>query len=363
MANSYEIDFHPVGDASRSGDAISAKISVGNQWETVVIDGGTRDSGEALVQAIAKNYGTHVVNRVVLTHADDDHSSGLRAVLEQCEVHQLWMHRPWLYAEELVSRFKYGWTVQGLAQELRKSFPIVVELEEIAIKKNVPIYDPFAGAQIGIFTVLSPTKEFYLDLLPNMSRTPEPADHAKMAGLRIQSFAGMLAGVKNAVLGVFESWGIETLDDGGETSASNESSVVLYGALDHKKVLLASDAGQKALSNAADLCNVIGLHLRQFDMVSMPHHGSRRNIGPTLLNRIVGPILAQGADSGTIAVASAAKDDEHHPKRVVMNAFKRRGCLTAKTEGEGIMIKYNVDSRPGYGPLPDIPIYSDVESP
>ena len=55
MSNSYEIDFHPVGDASRSGDAISAKISVGNQWETVVIDGGTKDSGEALVHAIAKN--------------------------------------------------------------------------------------------------------------------------------------------------------------------------------------------------------------------------------------------------------------------------------------------------------------------
>ena len=196
-----------------------------------------------------------------------------------------------------------------------------------------------------------------------MSRTPEPADHAKMAGLRTQSFAGMLAGVKNAVFGVFESWGIETLGDDGETSASNESSVVLYGRLDHKKVLLTSDAGQKALSNAADLCDVVGLPLRQFDMITIPHHGSRRNIGPTLLNRIVGPILMQGSDRGAVAVASAAKDDEHHPKRVVMNAFKRRGCLTAKTEGEGIMIKYNVDTRPGYGPLPDIPIYSNVESP
>ncbi|MBL3705630.1 MBL fold metallo-hydrolase [Sulfitobacter sp. BDSS02] len=363
MSNSYEIDFHPVGDASRSGDAISAKISVGHQWEAVVIDGGTKVSGEALVQAIAKDYGTNVVNRVILTHPDDDHSSGLRVVLEQCDVHELWMHRPWLYAEELVSRFKHGWTVQGLAQELRKRFPIVAELEDIAIKKNISIYDPFAGAQIGIFTVLSPTKKFYLDLLPNMSRTPEPADHAKMEGLRTQSFAGILTGVKNAVLGVFESWGIETLDDGGETSASNESSVVLYGCLDDKKVFLASDAGQKALTNAADLCDVIGLPLRQFDIVSMPHHGSRRNIGPTLLNRIVGPILAQGSSSGTVAVASAAKDDQHHPKRVAMNAFRRRGCLTAKTEGKGIRIPYNVGPRLGYVPLPDIPIYSDVESP
>jgi beta-lactamase superfamily II metal-dependent hydrolase len=41
-----------------------------------------------------------------------------------------------------------------------------------------------------------------------------------------------------------ESWNTERLRDGGKTSASNETSVVLYGDFgDNKRVLLTGDAG------------------------------------------------------------------------------------------------------------------------
>lgn len=361
MINSYEIDFHPVGEASQSGDALTARITVGGLTEVLAVDGGTSKSGEAVVSAISSYYGTSTIDRVILTHPDDDHSSGLRALLEQCEVGELWMHRPWLYAEDIVTRFKHGWTVQGLRQELRKSFPIVAELEELALQKDIPIFEPFAGAQIGVFTVVSPSRDFYLELLPNMSRTPEPVDHAKLNGLRQASFGGIFSAIKDVVFGVFESWHTETLDEIGETSASNESSVVLYGEVDDKKILLTGDSGQLALHKAANYCDAAQLALRQFELVSMPHHGSRRNVGPDILDRLIGPRLPEGGSKDTIAVVSAAKDDEHHPKRVVMNAFKRRGCFTAKTEGNGVLVRYNVDMRSGFSSLPEIPIFSEVE--
>lgn len=362
MSNNYEIDFHPVGEGARSGEAITARIAIDGRSEVYVVDGGTMQSGESVVTAINQYYGTTNIDRMVLTHPDDDHSSGLRYILENCDVRELWMHRPWLYADELVSRFKYAWTEQGLRQKLREGFPIVAELEEIALRKGVQIHDPFAGSQIGVFTVLSPTRDFYLDLLPNMSRTPEPADHAVIDDLRQSSAAGFFGAIKNVVFGVFESWDIETLDNAGETSASNESSVVLFGQVDEKRILLTADAGQLALERATSLCEQAGVPLQQFSVVSMPHHGSRRNIGPALLDRIIGPRLSNGNSNGTIAVASAAKDDEHHPKRVVMNAFKRRGCETATTEGVGILTRYNVDMRAGFSAIKEIPIFSDVES-
>ena len=88
-----------------------------------------------------------------------------------------------------------------------------------------------------------------------------------------------------------ESWNTERLRDGGITNASNESSVVLYGDFgDDKRVLLTGDAGINALSWAANYAKTSGLPLQQFSFVQIPHHGSRRNVGLTVLNAILGPI-------------------------------------------------------------------------
>lgn len=101
----YEIDFLPVGD-STSGDAIAMRWWSG-EWskdkqKVMVIDGGTKESGQKLVKHIKRYYKTDYVNYVVNTHPDQDHASGLTEVLENLKVGELWMHRPWEYAEEIV---------------------------------------------------------------------------------------------------------------------------------------------------------------------------------------------------------------------------------------------------------------------
>ena len=364
MPDSYEFDFHPVGDASRSGEAITAKIVREGVTEIIVVDGGTSKSGAEVSDRISDYYGTCKVNHMILTHADDDHSSGLREILDNCDVKVLWMNRPWLYAAELTDKFKGNWTAAGLEKELRECFPIVAELEEKAIEAGIPIYEAFQGAQIGALTVVSPSRAFYLDLLPNMSRTPEPAVETKMEGMLQKSAVALMkaaATLKETVLNVFESWDIETLTDAGETSPSNESSVVLYGTVDDRNILLTGDAGQQALTRSADYCDQTGRTLQNFRLVSIPHHGSRRNVGPTLLNRLLGQKVTEGSEGKFSAIVSAAKDDNDHPKRVVMNAFKRRGGSTAKTEGQVINSRLNLDMRPGFSPTEEIPIYGTVE--
>ena len=99
----YEIDFIPVGERQKSGDAIAMRITENGKTEIYVIDGGTKASGEALVQHIRDYYRTNRVDYLISTHPDMDHISGLKVVLEKLEVGELWMHKPWVLAPQIFS--------------------------------------------------------------------------------------------------------------------------------------------------------------------------------------------------------------------------------------------------------------------
>src|SRR5271166_3292805 len=100
-----EIDFLAVGDGSKSGDAIAVRF--GNlhgkrEEQTVItIDGGTKESGDNLVDHIKKYYGTTVVDFAFLTHPDADHASGMSEILEKLTVKQVVMHRPWEHSDAI----------------------------------------------------------------------------------------------------------------------------------------------------------------------------------------------------------------------------------------------------------------------
>ena len=100
----FEIDFLPVGEKSKSADAIAMRFgdfggSADKQF-VVVVDGGTQESGKALVAHINNYYRTNVVDIAVLTHPDSDHASGLKVVLEEMTVGHLLMHKPWEHSSE-----------------------------------------------------------------------------------------------------------------------------------------------------------------------------------------------------------------------------------------------------------------------
>jgi beta-lactamase superfamily II metal-dependent hydrolase len=80
MNEGYEIDFLPVGSGERSGDAICVRYGTPGYYKVMVYDGGTKESGEALVKHIREHYGTHHVDYVVCSHPDADHAFGLSVV-------------------------------------------------------------------------------------------------------------------------------------------------------------------------------------------------------------------------------------------------------------------------------------------
>jgi hypothetical protein len=96
-------------------------------------------------------------------------------------------------------------------------------------------------------------------------------------------------------------------------------------------------------------------------LVQVPHHGSRRNVGPSILNSILGPIKPNGTLPHLQAYVSAPKDDDTHPRKMVLNAFMRRGYKVAATQGNKIVCWGGFPPRPGYGRLTMLPFATQVE--
>lgn len=354
----YEIDFLPVGNGAKSGDATAIRYGETGNYKVMVVDGGNKESGQALVDHIKKYYGTTHVDYVVNTHPDADHASGLEIVLEQLTVGEVWVHRPWEYAEEIRHWFKDGRiTNQSLAERLKDLLSHAYRLEELAIERGIPVYEPYASSRIGEFHVLSPTKQWYLELIPQFNKTPE----AKVTGLAEDWKSYGLRGIKKVASWIDENWRIETLPEDGETSYENESSVILYGNFAGRGVLLTGDAGIQALGRAADRALSLGFDLTASRFIQIPHHGSRRNVSPSILDRIVGTKVTQSTDTTKIAFVSASEASETHPRKVVTNAFLRRGASVHQTKGQSILHYHNMPERAGWVALTPVPFNNQVE--
>jgi beta-lactamase superfamily II metal-dependent hydrolase len=347
-----EIEFIAVGDASCAGDAIIVRYGEPNSYQLMLVDGGHAATGEQIVAHLRQHFGENVfLNQVVLTHPDADHASGLRTVLAEMHVEQLWMHVPWLNADPAL--FAGNWTANGLERAIKKEYDILSEIWDIATDKGVPIYLPFAEQKIGAFIVCSPSEWAYRHLVPQFDKTPDSNQEAIEAA---QMWIGketiakkLLEKARAAVTDwIGETWTNERLKDGGITSASNETSVILYGQFEDGNVLLTGDGGLNALEWSANQLDFWGLPLQQFKLIQVPHHGSRRNIGPSILNRILGPIVAEGSDPTSVAYVSAPADDAKHPRRIVTNAFMRRGARVIATQGTNKIHYGGFPTRDGY---------------
>jgi len=313
----YEVDFLPVGEGS--GDAIVIRYGDdASGYYLHVVDGGRTETAETITSHINKFYPGYHINHMVLSHADDDHATGLVGVMENFKVNNLWMNRPWLYAAEILHHFHGNFTQQGLIDDIKERHPYLVELERLAIKQGTVIHEVFQGANIGAFTVLAPTRHRYINSIPDFGKTPARYSTEDTAA---QGF-GLRRYLVEVAKKLLENWDVETLAQTAETSASNESCVVQYAVLEDKGVLLTADVGPIGLAEAADYGIQLGLNRPKF--VQVPHHGSRHNVTPEVLDRWLGPKQPQGTKVGS-AFCSVGSNKHDYPRGQVKNAFMRRG--------------------------------------
>lgn len=331
----FEIEFLSVGNSN--GDAICVRHgSLAAGYMIYVVDGGYAATGQTIIDHVEQNYGyPRRIDHVVLSHADNDHVSGLLDVVRHFDVGTLWMNRPWLYSAEILGAFHGNYSADGLTRAIREAYPLLVELETIAIAKRIPVREAFAYQSIGAFTVLAPTRERYLDLIPQFDRTPTSYLRPE------KGFWGRLIEAAKELAWFYETWADEKLQERpAPTSPSNESCIVQIANLEGRLALLTADAGPVALSEAAETArNMDLLHPPIF--VQVPHHGSRRNVTPSVLNTWLGPPVEEssGIIRGT-AFCSVGENKPQYPRKRVLNAFVRRGYRVFKQEGQGAYIRY-----------------------
>jgi len=348
MITNYEIEFLPVGNGEKSGDCILFHYFEDGVEKIIVYDGGTKTSGEAMVAHIKKYYGTEKIDYLINSHPDGDHVSGLIYVLENMEVGEVWIHQPWKYSKEILDLFHDGrMTANSLSERMKEKLRMAHRVYELAEEKSIPVREPYAGAQIGPFTVLSPDKEWYIKtLVPDFSKTPTKAK--LVIEKFVDSIESLAETVKNLLL---EAWGEENLPNNVETSAENDSSVILYADILNKGFLLTGDSGVMALNQAAEYAENNGLKIKDYiQFVQIPHHGSRRNVSTETLDRLIGSTSSsEHSVLNKTAFVSASTSSTKHPRDRVVNAFMRRGFKVVATKGNTIRKYYKMPERNGWG--------------
>ena len=357
----YEVDFLGVGEESKSGDAIAIRFGNlhGDRTEQtiVIIDGGFKDTGDKLVEHVKTHFESDIVDIVINTHPDQDHINGLDAVFNELTVKELWIHKPWEHNKGLADKFHDGRvTDNSLGERLKENLEKAWALVKLAESQGTIVREPFTQLTdiTGSLKIVGPSLSYYEDLIPQFAGMPE----SKLEDARNEGFLSKAAAVLQRV---FANWGEDQLDNEGVTSARNSSSVITQLVIDDRRLLFTGDAGIEALEHAAsevEQCTT-GADMR---FIQIPHHGSRRNIGPSVLNRLVGEPVEEGGSRSITAIASTAKNGEpKHPRKSVINAFTHRGVKTIATRGKGICHTHDAPNRGGWSTVEPEPYHHYYE--
>jgi hypothetical protein len=280
-------------------------------------------------------------------------------------VKKLWMHLPWDHSDDYLAYRQDEFGSMKATRKLKNSLQSSNDLALAADANNVQIEEPFAGKQFitpfGVMTVLSPTEEFYESLLPQILDKSANKASTQTLGL-VGALEQLIQNTSSAIASKLEDHNIETLSNSGTTSPSNNTStVMLLELVSGEKLLFTGDAGLEALDLAHQSFAALGHAPGEVNLVQVPHHGSRQNVGPSILDRFLGGKTAlEGERRGTAYVSAALNcTKDGHPKKSVANAFRRRGYPVFHTASRSL--KHGHDLIGFSGSVDPLPHFAEVE--
>lgn len=282
----YEVKFFSVGNNTKGGDAIFIRLYDKDDNVTVIlIDGGYQDTGNSIISYM-KELGLDTINLMVNSHPDLDHISGLTKIMEtpEIKVEKLLYNRPWRDNNIKTDLFLDGRITDiSLNKRLTQNFKKAYELEQLALKKKeisgkqCEIVHPIVGnTYFGCFHILGPTADHYRKFLLLSDKTPTTEDSVEKPSYQPKKLKW------NYYYGTNIPW-----IQNEQTSEINETSIVSFLQLPDKNFLFTGDSGKVGLNSAVRyLYKTSPILNYKITHLQLPHHGSRKNIDPTIIKVI-----------------------------------------------------------------------------
>lgn len=347
--STYEVRFFSVGTETKGGDAIFIRFKDSeNKWKVIVIDGGYGESGTKVVNYMQELH-MDTIDLMVNTHPDLDHISGLLTIMDSdIKVTTLLLHKPWEDANLKADMFKDNRiTNNSVNKRLRENFNKAYELVTKAESKGCYVENRVIVGQtyFDCFTILGPTFSHYQTKLLESDKTPteldgNPNSTYKKIALKFRNWI-------NRILPI--DW-IPNED----TSAINDTSIISLLQLQDQTILFTGDAGKQGLSEAI---TYFKQHFpdEQVSLLQLPHHGSRRNIDPTLLKQIA-------AKDYFISCPPRGEEDGHPSKRLVNVIYQMYpNAIIQKNRESKNFIYHSNDVLVNATPVGKIEPYDEIE--
>ncbi len=286
VVEKYEIRFFAVGTTKKGGDAIFIRLyDKESNVKVILIDGGYQDTAERIINYM-KSLGLDTINLMINTHPDLDHISGLVTIMNSPEikVEKLMYNRPWRDNNIKAALFSDSRiTDKSLNKRLTQCFKKAYELEQAAFHKSeisgkgCNIIHPQVGnSYYDCLYVLGPTAEHYRNNLLASDKVP-----TNDYNIENQPYLPKKLNWKKYIRFFVEWFNNE------ETSAINETSMVLFLQLPDKNFLFTGDVGKGGLTQAINYLYHTGPIIDfRITHLQLPHHGSRKNINPEIIEEI-----------------------------------------------------------------------------
>lgn len=304
--NKYQIKFFRCGDGSKGGDGIVIRLfDIDDKQHLYVIDGGYQATGEQIVKFIKEVCKSKSVDLIINTHPDRDHISGIIKIIESdLIVGGIVINRPWKDSGFTTDYFKdKRITENSLISRIKEEFDYANTVEELAKSKKITIYKCFEGYSCdSILEFIGPSQKLYRSKLLSSDKTPESVFEEWNKPLIKKTFEEEDYDSKSPIKWFYDE----------NTSDINETSIVTVLNIGNLHFLFTGDTGKDGLSSALDFYDT--QHVKgtsRFTYVQLPHHGSRKNITPELINRFATPSF----------IISCPPEGEHegHPSRRLIN--------------------------------------------
>lgn len=304
---------------ARHGDAIWIEYGDAAAPSRVLIDGGaTKSTQQTIERLIAERIPTdaeHDFELVVLTHIDSDHLAGLVGLFENTSV-PLRPADVWFNGWEHLPDDRLGAKqAERLSEAIRtRQLPWNVAFGGDAVRLPGTLDEPHPATLPRItlpggleLTLLSPTYTALAELKPVWKKEVEEA--------------GLIPGTVERVVHD-DSLGDTVVADldptelaqerfAGDHSEANGASIAFLAELDGRSILLTGDAHADILeASIATLLSTRGQTTLAVDAFKLPHHASRYNLSPGLVDLV---------DTKRYLVSTDGSSRSRHPDPVAIS--------------------------------------------